>query len=142
MNFRRQLRELDLTEVIAALENELMQVSESEEKKKALRMSLEEFKKELPKVFSISQNYPNPFSSASITQLSYALPKDAEVKIEIYNLIGEHVKTLVNQTIEAGIHTIMWDGRNDIGDAVPTGIYFLKFNGNGYKATRKLLVIN
>jgi hypothetical protein len=93
----------------------------------------------LPKVFSLSQNYPNPLVSG--TQISYALPKDVAVKVEVYNLLGEKVTTLVNREQTAGYKVIHWDGTSENGNMVAPGIYFYRIGANGFTATKKMIVV-
>jgi hypothetical protein len=92
-----------------------------------------------PSVFMLSQNYPNPFNPT--TAIQYQLPEDGKVTLEVYNLIGQHVKTLVNQLQTAGIQHQVWDGTNDIGKIVPTGVYFYQLRSGNFSATRKMLLI-
>lgn len=66
-------------------------------------------------------NYPNPFNPE--TKIRFELPEPAQVSLIIYNLLGEEVRTLVNTDLEANFHTIRWDGKNDSGEEVPSGVY-------------------
>ena len=91
------------------------------------------------KIFFISQPYPNPFMDK--TQIEYNLPKSCNVNKSIYNILGARVKTLLNESRNAGIYTITWDGRDERGNKVPSGFYFLRLEAGEYKGTRKLLLI-
>ena len=75
-----------------------------------------------PSTFDLQQNYPNPFHPT--TQIGYGLPEDGHVEIAIFNVVGQKISTLVSEIASAGFHYIMWDGRNDAGYAVPSGMYF------------------
>ncbi|MFQ5584846.1 MAG: tetratricopeptide repeat protein, partial [Calditrichia bacterium] len=75
-----------------------------------------------PNIFQLSQNYPNPFNPQ--TQIRFALPQQANVKLTIYDVSGRQVRTLVNENMPAGYHTAVWNGRNDNGAQVGTGVYF------------------
>ena len=94
----------------------------------------------LPKTFFVSLRDPNP-SQADRTLIKYGLPKSSNVHIVIYNLLGQEVRNLVNKKENAGIHTTIWDGKDEAGERVSSGVYFLRFEAGGYKATRKLLVM-
>lgn len=96
----------------------------------------EEYNKEL---FSISQGYPNPFMDK--TQIEYNLPIISDVNIAVYNVIGSRVKSLLNKRQNSGRYSITWDGRDDSGDKLPSGFYFLRLETGEYEGTRKLLLI-
>jgi len=99
----------------------------------------------IPKVFSLKQNYPNPFNP--ITTIEYQLPKVSKVKLEIFNILGQKVKTLIDEQKEAAIYQLKWDGLNDYGRQVSTGIYFYHFSAealdgsNNIFKTKKMLLI-
>ena len=75
-----------------------------------------------PIEFKLSQNYPNPFNPE--TTISYQLSASSDVKLTIYNTLGHKIRTLVNTNQNADYYTVQWDGRNDSGDLVSSGIYF------------------
>ncbi len=81
-----------------------------------------EFSSSVPHSFLLKQNYPNPFNPS--TRIDYVLPFTADVRIAVYNLHGQLVKTLVETEQTAGTHSVMWDGRNLSGDMVANGIYY------------------
>jgi parallel beta-helix repeat protein len=89
--------------------------------------------------FSISQCYPNPFMDR--TQIEYNLPTISNVNIAVYNVLGARMKILLNNRQNPGIYTITWDGRDERGNKLPSGFYFLNFKAGDYKGTRKLLLI-
>jgi len=104
----------------------------------------------LPTTFELSQNYPNPFWSAATsrfagnpsTKIKYALPKNSDVKIVVYNAYGQRVRTLVDQTKQsAGYHEIVWNGANDAGYSVATGMYFYKLTTKEYVRTLKMMFV-
>ena len=76
----------------------------------------------IPKEFALAQNYPNPFNPT--TQIRYALPQPGAAKIEIFNILGQRVKTLVNESQPEGYYLLIWDGQNDQGSIVGSGVYF------------------
>jgi flagellar hook assembly protein FlgD len=87
----------------------------------------------------LEQPYPNPLSSE--TTIEYGLPEATRVSLKVYNLLGQEVRTLVNEPKDAGIHTMTWDGRDDSGRRVPSGTYFLRLKVGQHAATRKLCVV-
>ena len=95
--------------------------------------------KELPTEFSLSQNHPNPFNPHTI--IDYALPQDAEVSLVIYNVLGQKVKTLVNEFQTAGFQGAEWDGTDDRGHVSASGIYFYKLNAGDFTQTRKMVML-
>ncbi len=95
--------------------------------------------REIPSEFSISQNYPNPFNPT--TSIKYAIPQDARVSLVIYNMLGQVVKTLVDQEQEAGYYTVRWDGTNDFGGKVASGIYIYRIVAGKYTSTMKMNLI-
>jgi flagellar hook assembly protein FlgD len=77
-----------------------------------------------PLTFKISQNYPNPFNSS--TAINYQLPEEVEIRITIYNLIGQKIKILMDEKKEKGYYTTHWNGRNDKHNEVVSGIYIAR----------------
>jgi len=80
----------------------------------------------LPDCFQLKQNYPNPFNME--TSIYYQLPVASHVTLEIYNLLGQKQKTLMEKEVTAGYHSITWDGRDMSGNAVSSGLYFYRIN--------------
>nr|MBN2278701.1 T9SS type A sorting domain-containing protein [candidate division Zixibacteria bacterium] len=93
----------------------------------------------LPATFNISQNYPNPFNPQ--TNIEYSLPTRSQVNIDIYNILGQKVRTLVDKSQPAGEYRIIWDSNDDSGIKVSTGIYFYRFQAGEYVETKKMLLI-
>lgn len=93
----------------------------------------------LPSNFTLSQNYPNPFNPE--TNISYTLPEAANVRLVIFNILGQKVKTLVNEKQSAGYQTVKWDGTDDIGNHVGSGIYFYKITAGNYSDSKKMTLI-
>ena len=77
-----------------------------------------------PVQFLLDQNYPNPFNPT--TTIKFALPKDASVSLKVYNLLGQEIATLVNENKPAGFYNMQWNGRNQYGNTVATGVYFYR----------------
>jgi PKD repeat protein len=93
----------------------------------------------LPTVFHLWQNYPNPFNPQ--TRIAYDLPKSILVRLEIFNVLGQKVKTLVNEQKSAGSHTAVWDGRMDDGGLAASGIYICRLKTEAYVQNRTLLFL-
>ena len=84
-------------------------------------------------------NYPNPFNPS--TDIQYGLAEAGNVEIVIYNVLGQKVRTLVNGRKEAGNYVVRWHGRNDNGQSLPSGMYFLRMEAGKFQADRKLLFL-
>jgi hypothetical protein len=93
----------------------------------------------VPVTYQLSQNYPNPFNPE--TTLRYALPRDERVQLKIFNIRGQLVKTLVDEEMNAGHHSVLWKGRDDADHSVATGIYFVQMQAGDYRQVRKLVLI-
>jgi len=93
----------------------------------------------LPYRFELSQNYPNPFNPA--TTIEYSLPRRSSVKIDVFNLLGQKVRTLVDREESAGAYSITWDGTSSTGEAVSTGVYFYRFQADDHVETKKMLLL-
>jgi len=89
--------------------------------------------------FQLFQNYPNPFNSA--TQIEFYLPKRGEAYAAIYNLQGQRVKVLINGRLEAGKHRWLWDGTDEWGGNVGSGVYLFRLKADAFAAQRKLLLV-
>ena len=92
-----------------------------------------------PAEFRLYQNYPNPFNP--VTTISYDLPEDGFVELSVYNMRGEKVTTLLKSNQEAGSYKVNWDGRNENGEIVSSGIYFLRIVSGSYSKTNKMIFI-
>ncbi len=93
----------------------------------------------LPTKFELYQNYPNPFNPS--TEIGFALPQAAKVRLEIFNIMGQRVKLLADQPMEAGVRSILWDGRDAVGNAVASGVYFYRLDAGQFTASRKMLLL-
>jgi hypothetical protein len=87
-----------------------------------------------PTSFTLSQNYPNPFNPT--TQINFQITKADKVTLEIYNIIGQRIATLINQKMTAGEHTITWDARN-----FASGVYFYKLSFGSLSETKKMILL-
>lgn len=88
---------------------------------------------------SLDGNYPNPFNPT--TTIGYSLQNPAMVTLEIYNIRGQKVRTLVQGVQQAGMHTALWDGKDETQRSVSSGIYFYKMNSSGYEKARKMILL-
>jgi hypothetical protein len=93
----------------------------------------------LPRDFTLSQNYPNPFNPQTV--IEYALPRDSRVQIVVYNVLGRKVKVLKDQWEEAGYRSVVWDGKDQKGEEVGTGIYFYKIQAESFVKTKKMVLL-
>jgi hypothetical protein len=87
-----------------------------------------------PDRFTLSQNYPNPFNPS--TQINFAIPEASEVRLGIYDLLGQEVRTLVQEQLQPGTYEISFDGTG-----LPSGAYFYRLQANGFVATRRLVLL-
>ena len=94
---------------------------------------------EIPSKYSLSQNYPNPFNP--VTNIDFALPKRSQVKIIIYNMLGQKIFTLLDKELDYGRYTVAWNGRNQFGGQVSTGVYLVKFQSREFFKTRKMVFL-
>jgi hypothetical protein len=92
-----------------------------------------------PLTFELRQNYPNPFNPT--TNISYALPRDVQVKLTIYNLLGQRVRELVNEAQKAGVHTQVWDGRDQGGRSLPSGVYHFRIEAGEFVAVKRMTLM-
>jgi len=93
----------------------------------------------IPTQFSLHQNHPNPFNP--ITTLRYDLPEQANVNIIIYDMLGRQVRTVVNQTQDAGFKSVIWDATNDFGKQVSAGVYIYQIQAGEFVQTRKMVLL-
>jgi hypothetical protein len=93
----------------------------------------------IPEKFTLYQNYPNPFNP--ITTLRYDLPKQSHVNIVIYNMLGRQVRTLINQTQEAGFKSMTWDANDDRGKPASAGIYLYTIQAGDFRQTLKMVLL-
>jgi flagellar hook assembly protein FlgD len=102
-------------------------------------VSIAEGESQVPIEFSLSQNYPNPFNPTTL--ISFGLPQDSEVKVEVFNLLGQRVKTLLRSQEKAGYKTIIWDGKDESGKGVASGVYFYRVEAGKYNETKKMTLL-
>ena len=88
----------------------------------------------VPTTFSLTQNYPNPFNAQ--TNIEFVLENDSDVELEVYDVTGAKVTTLVNSHMNAGSHTVNWDAAS-----VASGVYYYSLKTNGEESTRKMTLL-
>jgi hypothetical protein len=93
----------------------------------------------IPTVYALDQNYPNPFNPS--TTIRYQIPTDASVNLIIYNVQGQKIRTLVSKEQKAGYYNVVWDGRNEAGQTVSTGLYLYRVQAGSFVATQKMLML-
>lgn len=94
---------------------------------------------EVPRAFDLVQNYPNPFNAG--TTIEFALTKPGVVELGIYDIVGRKVATLVDGTMPAGAHQIVWDGIDDSGNPVSSGVYFYRLESGGENLTMRMVLL-
>jgi hypothetical protein len=113
-----------------------------EEVKGHVTLTLERDRCELPRGFELSQNYPNPFNPE--TQIRFAVPTgegDQPVLLTVYNLLGQKVRTLVHGYRNAGYYTVPWDGLNNQGQQVASGLYYYVLEVGHFKAMKRMIML-
>jgi len=93
----------------------------------------------LPEFFVLKQNYPNPFNPS--TNIEYALTADARTVLQIYNITGQQIRTLVNATQQAGTYTVRWDCTNYTGQQMASWIYYARLKAGQSAQTRKMVLM-
>jgi photosystem II stability/assembly factor-like uncharacterized protein len=113
-----------------------------------LATSVRETTAEAPASFALEQNYPNPFWSEATsrlagnpsTSINYQLLQAAPTSLTIYNMLGQEVRKLVNTQQPAGYHTVVWDGRDNAGRPVPSGVYHYRLQAGSFTMTKRMLM--
>ena len=95
--------------------------------------------KPLPDSFGLDQNMPNPFNPS--TTIGYQLPESGQVHLGVYNLLGQEVRTMVSGTLEAGYYTLDWDGKDNFGRQLASGIYLYRMRVNDFSQTRRMMLL-
>ncbi len=92
----------------------------------------------IPRAYHLGQNYPNPFNPA--TMISYELPTESTVDLSIYNMSGQKVRALVSGRKAGGTHQVQWDGRDERGIPVASGVYLYRLDAGTFSETRKMVL--
>jgi hypothetical protein len=104
-----------------------------------LLTAVDETETQLPQEFILHQNYPNPFNP--VTTIKFSVPHTSYLNLKIFDLLGREVKDLLNDEVRPGIHTIQWDGTDNNGQKVTSGIYIYKLSSNNFTSIKKLLLL-
>lgn len=99
----------------------------------------DELDNQTPQQFNLVQNYPNPFNSQ--TKIKFEIPISSKIRVDIFNILGQKVRTLLNDQKEPGYYSINWNGQNDFGEAVNSGIYLLKLSSELYSSAMKMVLL-
>jgi hypothetical protein len=130
LEFRGDRRNLELVNAIA-----------SDRIGRSLNVAIKQTHKQttLPLQYSLGQNYPNPFNPS--TEIRFALPKSCEARIEVLNVLGQTVKVLASGLQMAGTHSVTWDGTDQHGNTVSSGIYFYRIISDEFTSSKKMLLL-
>jgi hypothetical protein len=93
----------------------------------------------LPKAFALHQNFPNPFNP--ITTIHFDLPKESNIKLSVYDILGRSIKELVNEKQSPGFKSIKWDATNNFGKRVSAGLYIYSIEAENFRQTKKMLLL-
>lgn len=94
----------------------------------------------MPIEYSLEQNYPNPFNPT--TKINFNIPQNSNVRLEIFNIIGEKIATLIsNKEYQPGSFTVDWNGTNQFGNQVPSGVYLYKLSAGKFSSVKKMMMI-
>ena len=93
----------------------------------------------LPNKVELSKNFPNPFNP--VTTIRFGLPEGSYVNITIVDILGRGIRELVNEEKPAGFHTVVWDGKDESGMDVSSGMYFYTLNGGGFSKAQKMILL-
>jgi hypothetical protein len=130
--------ELEITAFVQNLDNkEILQGTKAQ--LDALTTGIEDELVILPQETQLMNNYPNPFNPS--TKVAYTLKEPGIVHMDVYNMLGQKVRTLVNGQTDAGEHFAIWDGRDDTGAQSASGTYFVKLNAGNYSSTKKMVLL-
>ena len=93
----------------------------------------------VPESYSLRQNYPNPFNTS--TTIEFHIPRSSSVSLDVFNILGQRIRTLVNGDCEAGDYSLQWDGRDGRGLGVATGVYFYRLQAGDFVETKRMLFL-
>jgi flagellar hook assembly protein FlgD len=96
---------------------------------------------QVPDSYSLEQNYPNPFNPTTTIQFGIPAGVAQQTTLRVYNALGQVVRVLVNEQLDAGTHSIVWDARDDFSRPVSTGVYFYKLTAGDFTQVRKLMLM-
>jgi hypothetical protein len=94
---------------------------------------------QLPEEFSLSQNYPNPFNPTTV--IEFTVPSLSHISLVVYNLLGQEVTTLIDQPMSIGWYRASWDGLDENGHPVASGVYFYRMEADNFVKTMKMVLL-
>lgn len=92
-----------------------------------------------PEQFELVQNYPNPFNPETL--INYQTPEDGRVELTVHNLLGQTIRILVSENLRAGAHQIKWDGSDDFGNRVTSGLYLYRLKAGQFVSTKRMVLL-
>jgi hypothetical protein len=104
-----------------------------------LQTGVDDLDRPLPHTFSLTQNYPNPFNPS--TSILFSLEERGQANLEIYDIMGRKVRTLVSSVLDAGEHELVWDGKDSFGNDAASGIYLYRLESNGSSQVRRMTLL-
>ena len=93
----------------------------------------------VPGSYELAQNFPNPFNPSTI--IRYVLPQYSKVKLEVFDVKGRYIRSLIDKIVPSGAHFVQWDSRDSQGRKVPNGVYFYTITTNDFTQTKKMVFI-
>jgi len=93
----------------------------------------------IPDDYALEQNVPNPFNPT--THIRFDLPRQSHVRLDVVNVLGRHVKTLVEKSLPAGIYTVTFDGKDDNDRSLASGVYFYRLEAEGFSQSKKMILL-
>lgn len=100
--------------------------------------SIERLGDEIPEQYELHQNYPNPFNPT--TRVKYGIPESGQVRLTVFNVLGQIVAVVLDKEQAAGYYEVNWDARSESGVRLPSGLYFYRIDTDGYTATRSMIL--
>ena len=92
-----------------------------------------------PGKFSLFQNYPNPFNQS--TEIEFTLPQTSKIKLDKFNINGQLIRNLINSTLNTGTHKVEWDGKDNHGKNVTSGIYLYRLTADEFVKTKNMVLL-
>jgi hypothetical protein len=102
-------------------------------------LDVEQIDDQIPVEFTLEQNYPNPFNPNTV--IRYSIVSPSLVSLKIFDILGREVKTLVNKEQVNGVYEVNWDGDDELGNKVSTGVYFYRLDAGDFVQTKKMMLI-
>ena len=133
--------ELIRIEVVGEFNPDEVEITARDADNKALELTVDGTVNgsDIPIRYSLSANFPNPFNPS--TKIAFDLPKSQNVRLVVFSVDGRRVRTLRNESMSAGRHTVTWTGRNDQGELVAAGAYFYRLQAGDFSETKKMMLI-